>query len=392
MKTLKVIGMVPLVLVAATAFSQGDNHAVPRGGGGGGGSSEGARHTGGGGGSQASGGGGGSQSGGSGGGAPSQGGSGGGYSSSGAEGRRPRPGTGSGHRDSYGNEYNHYGRYGSYGYGGYYGYPYSSYYYSPYAYWGYPGYGGGLGYGYGYGYGAYGYGYGDNYGYAPAPYYGGGGGGGYRQGNDGEQIRTLVDPAKTRVYVDGYYAGVADDFDGMFQRLNVSPGRHDITLKLEGYASHTFSVYPGGGETIKLRWDMVKGTGETRETIGEEYARPVDQGRDPARATLQNEPPRPRPEPGREVDSAPPDSPRNDQPVIQMPQAGRGEILFDILPLDASVYIDGEFHGKASQLTQVQLPFGRHRVEVVRPGYRTEETEINVDAEGRKLVVKLDRR
>ena len=35
MKTLKVIGMVPLVLFAATAFSQGDDHAVPRGGGGG---------------------------------------------------------------------------------------------------------------------------------------------------------------------------------------------------------------------------------------------------------------------------------------------------------------------------------------------------------------------
>jgi hypothetical protein len=43
-------------------------------------------------------------------------------------------------------------------------------------------------------------------------------------------------------------------------------------------------------------------------------------------------------------------------------------------------------------VTQVQLPFGRHRVEVVRPGYRTEETEVNVDAEGRKIVVKLDRR
>jgi len=377
MKTLKVIGMVPLVLIAATAFSQGDNRAVPRGGGGGD-SSAGARHTGGGGGGSQ---GGGSQGGGSAS-APSHGGSGGAYSYSGAEGRRPRPGTGTGNRDRYGNEYNHYyGRSPYYGYGGYYGYPYS-YYYSPYAYWGYPGYGWGFGLGYGYGYGAYGYGYGDYYGYYPAPYYGGG----YRETNVA-QIRTLIDPPKTRVYVDGYYAGVADDFDGMFQRLSVSPGRHDIALKLEGYASHTYSVYVGGAETIKLRWDMVKGTGETRETIGSEYERPLDQSPAPARELPQSEPPRARPEPGREVDS-----PRIDQPVIQMPQAGRGEILFDILPLDASVYIDGEFHGKASQVTQVQLPFGRHRIEVVRPGYRTEETEINVDAEGRKVVVKLDRR
>lgn len=374
MKTLRIIGMVPLVLIAATAFSQGDNRAVPRGGGGGGGgggSSAGSRHTGGGGGAP--------QGGGASAQAPHSGSSGGSAYQSGAEGRRPRPGTGTGNRDYYGNEYNRYGRYGYSGYGGYYGYPY---YYSPYAYWGYPGYGWGFGLGYGYGYG---YGYGDYYGYYPAPYYGGGSGG-YREANVA-QIRTLVDPAKTRVYVDGYYAGVADDFDGMFQRLNVSPGRHDITLKLEGYASHTFSVYGGGSEVIKLRWDMVKGTGETRETIGSEYERRLDQAPATDREPRPSEPPSARPEPGREVDSE-----RGAPPQIQMPQPGRGEILFDILPLDASVYIDGEFHGKASQVTQVQLPLGRHRIEVVRPGYRTEETEINVDAEGRKVVVKLDRR
>ena len=32
-------------------------------------------------------------------------------------------------------------------------------------------------------------------------------------------------PSEARVYVDGYYAGTVDDFDGLFQRLNVSPGR-----------------------------------------------------------------------------------------------------------------------------------------------------------------------
>jgi hypothetical protein len=270
MKTLKVIGMVPLVLIAATAFSQGG--AVPRGGGGGGSSSAGARHTGGGGGGSQGGGGQGAS-------APSHGGSsGGGQYVPGAAGRHPRPGTGTGTRDYYGNEHGYYGRYGYYGY---YGYPYS-YYYSPYAYWGYPGYGWGFGLGYGYGYGAYGYGYGDYYGYYPAaPYYGGGYA--YRGGGPA-QIRTLVEPAKARVYVDGYYAGVADDFDGMFQRLNVSPGRHDITFKLEGYTSHTFSVYASAGETLKLRADLVKGSGETMESLGEYFVRRLpDQTREPDR-------------------------------------------------------------------------------------------------------------
>jgi hypothetical protein len=375
MKTLKLIGMLPLVLVSATAFSQGDNRAVPRGGGSSGQSGSG-HHAG------PPSGGGGSNQGSHGGSAPS---GGGGQYYPDAAGRRPRPGTGTGTRDRYGNEYRHYG-YGGY-YGGYYGYPYS-YYYSPYYYWGYPGYGWGFGLGYGYGYGAYGYGYGDYYGYyPPAPSYGGYS---YRDGGPA-QIRTLVEPAKARVYVDGYYAGVADDFDGMFQRLNVAPGRHQITFKLEGYTSHTFSVYANVGETLKLRADLVKGTGETKETVGDDYERRPEPGLEADREGRASEPAQVRPEPGREVDSEP-----NERPQIQVqpqaPQPGRGEILFEILPLDASVYIDGEFHGKASQVTRVQLPFGRHRVEVVRPGYLTEETEVTVDAAGRKVVVRLDRR
>ena len=41
-------------------------------------------------------------------------------------------------------------------------------------------------------------------------------------------IRLLVEPREAEVYVDGYYAGVVDDFDGIFQRLRVTPGRHGL--------------------------------------------------------------------------------------------------------------------------------------------------------------------
>ena len=45
---------------------------------------------------------------------------------------------------------------------------------------------------------------------------------------DSGSLRVIVDPEKTRVYVDGYYAGIADDFDGIFQRLYraARPPRH----------------------------------------------------------------------------------------------------------------------------------------------------------------------
>ena len=37
--------------------------------------------------------------------------------------------------------------------------------------------------------------------------------------NDGGSVKTEVTPKETEVFVDGYYAGVAEDFDGTFQRV-----------------------------------------------------------------------------------------------------------------------------------------------------------------------------
>jgi hypothetical protein len=371
MKTLKPAWMVPLVLIAASSFGQGDDRAVPRTGGSSSSSDAGSRHSGGSSSASSSSGSSSSDRGGSSWSSGDQ-----SSRSSDAASRRPRPGTGSGTRDRYGNDRDRY-----------WSYPNSYYYYNPYS-WGYPRYGRYGLYGYGYGYYDYGYSYGDYYGYYPSSYYRSYR---YRSGNIA-QIRTLVEPAKTRVYVDGYYAGIVDDFDGLLQRLNVSPGRHEITLKLEGYRSHTFAVYANRDQTLKLRWDMVKGSGETRDTVGDYDRRSDDDDRDFDRRddddvdvdddrTSARVPA----ERSREVDADAPYTPPSGR-------EGGGEVLFEVDPADASVYIDGEFHGKASQLSKVVLPPGRHRIEVVRPGYRTEETEIEVGGEPRKVIVKLERR
>ena len=61
-----------------------------------------------------------------------------------------------------------------------------------------------------------------------------------------------------------------DDFDGLFQRLNVSPGRHEIALKLEGYKTHRVRVYVAPESTLKLHYDMQKGQGETFEDLSKD--------------------------------------------------------------------------------------------------------------------------
>ena len=75
-------------------------------------------------------------------------------------------------------------------------------------------------------------------------------------------VRVLVDPSAAEVYVDGYYAGTADDFDGIFQRLHIAPGDHEITLQLNGYQTWSADIDAAPGSTVMLRHDMVPGVSE----------------------------------------------------------------------------------------------------------------------------------
>jgi hypothetical protein len=86
-------------------------------------------------------------------------------------------------------------------------------------------------------------------------------------------IRTLVGPDETEVYVDGYYAGVADDFDGLFQRLRVAPGSHEISLRLDGFLTWTAQVFAAPGQTIDLHHDMVPGASEPGPGFGPDPGR-----------------------------------------------------------------------------------------------------------------------
>ena len=88
----------------------------------------------------------------------------------------------------------------------------------------------------------------------------------YGAAYDTSALRVQVTPRETEVYVDGYLAGVADDFDGVFQRLRLPPGAHDIELHLDGFRSLRQTLYLTPGSTYKIRHTMVPlGPGEANE-------------------------------------------------------------------------------------------------------------------------------
>ncbi len=141
--------------------------------------------------------------------------------------------------------------------GGGHGHGHGVWYYPPSYWWGYSGLGlgyfyydplwwgpGYYGYGYGYpGYGAYGgysgaYGaYGEN----SESYYGAG------------QLRLKVKPRDAEVYVDGYYSGVVDDYDGTFQRLTLDSGPHRVEIRKPGFTTLSFDVRIPPDETVTYK-------------------------------------------------------------------------------------------------------------------------------------------
>jgi hypothetical protein len=95
--------------------------------------------------------------------------------------------------------------------------------------------------------------------YGPAPYYSGYAGS-YYSGRpstfDTGSVRIRVRPREAQVFVDGSYAGIVNDFDGVFQELRLSPGSHKIEVRMPGFESAFFDVYIQPGRTIDVLEDL----------------------------------------------------------------------------------------------------------------------------------------
>ncbi len=234
------------------------------------------------------------------------------------------------------------------------------YYYNPF-FWG--AWGGGFGYGYGYGFGiGYGYGYGQ-YPYPyPYPYYGGG----YYDLTGAARLQ--VSPKQTQVFVDGYYVGVADEFDGSLQRLRVDAGEHELQLYLDGYRTVSTPILFRREGTITIKQVMQPlAAGETSE-------RPAPQAPPPGEREVPNAP-------------QPPAAGARVRPGDRMPlppaPAGRedyGTLAIRVQPGDAEILIDGQrWDGSdnGSRLS-VQLADGPHRIEVRREGYRPYTANVRI--------------
>jgi hypothetical protein len=201
--------------------------------------------------------------------------------------------------------------------------------------------------------------------YPPYPYYP------YYGGDRGAAVRIEATPADAEVYVDGYYAGIVDDFDGVFQRLHAAPGAHEITLYREGYRTVRQKVYLTPDSTFKIRYTMEKlAAGEAGEPRPVPTTPPTPQ---PGTSPLP-----PRGPIGRRI--PPPNVPPGPENQRTSDASTYGTLSIRVQPASANVVIDGEpWQGPQGQdRLVVEVTEGSHRVQIQKEGYEPFSADIQV--------------
>jgi hypothetical protein len=192
-------------------------------------------------------------------------------------------------------------------------------------------------------------------------------------------VRIEVTPKEAEVYVDGYYAGIVDDFNGAFQRLRLPPGQHEIVVRKDGFRALKQDVYLTPDATFHIRGRLeALVAGEPNEPRPTplaspsggaqpgEYAPPptMSPGAGAQRPPTRRTPPQPPP-------------PRQSSPSES---SSFGTVVIRVQPGDAEIVIDGErWRGSAGEeRLVVQLPEGPHRVEIQKDGFERFSGEVQV--------------
>ena len=120
----------------------------------------------------------------------------------------------------------------------------------------------GSGYGYGYGYGHYPYGY-SGYAYPSFGAYSPYGRLSYTHLPSLADpytgfLRLKVRPRDAQVYVGGYYVGIVDEFDGVFQRLRLEEGPHQIEIRHPAYLPLELEVLIVTGEKVTFEGELYR--------------------------------------------------------------------------------------------------------------------------------------
>lgn len=176
-------------------------------------------------------------------------------------------------------------------------------------------------------------------------------------------VETDIRPRKATVRLDGEIVGDAKDYDGRWDRLELAPGTHVLEFEAPGYQTLRTRLQARQGSYYRIEEHLSKGEGLDPRSSTEGNADVLAETAAPSAVAPEKLTP------------------------------GFLDIVAD--PPDAAVYLDGEFLARAEELSAlhgaIAVARGRHRIEVVRPGYRSESAEVEVEATVRiKVELRLE--
>jgi hypothetical protein len=174
-------------------------------------------------------------------------------------------------------------------------------------------------------------------------------------------VETDIKPKRAEIWVDGEFVGQARDYNGRWDLLWLKPGRHLFEFRREGYRTLVRELELKPGYHVRVEERLEKG-----------------EGSDPRSTRL-----------------PPPKVPPAKLQAADPPALARGLLRLVVEPADAAVYLDDAFLARGSELARLRgaLPVavGRHRIEVVRPGYASQRLAVEVEAEGTQtLEIRLE--
>ena len=177
-------------------------------------------------------------------------------------------------------------------------------------------------------------------------------------------IRLKVKPREAEVFVDGYYVGLVNEFDGVFQRLRLEPGPKQLKIRSPGFRTLIVEVRIIAGRTV---------TYEARMQAG-----------DPG--------PEPRPEPPAAVhESTPPKNlsglpmsgkaPQRHGLNYKTPPTTLGGILLKVAPSAARIFVDGYYVGIVNDFDGSRgliLESGPKTIKIQSDGYKDLVIEVRI--------------
>src|SRR5262249_46382171 len=71
-------------------------------------------------------------------------------------------------------------------------------------------------------------------------------------------VRVRATPGSAKVYVDGAYAGTADECGGFTHHPEIEPGRHEIAIRATGFEHYSTDVTVDLTRTLTVRASLKK--------------------------------------------------------------------------------------------------------------------------------------